>query len=129
MSSRPPNKPLPMTPIPPMDPSLQRQRLSRLAWMRVGFGALAGILAGLLNFVTLQANVTNPNAYYGIYIAVIVYVGSFYFAKYSWVKGINPKDKNKLFTQGIGSYIIMFLFAWIMYSTYHACLFFASCHI
>jgi hypothetical protein len=115
--------------VPPMDPALQRQRLGRLAWIRVGLGAVAGIVAGLLNFVTLQPNVLNPTAYYGIYVGVIFYIGSFYLARYSLLKGINPKDKNKLFTQGIGSFIIMFIFAWILYTTYYACLFYASCHI
>ena len=90
--------------------------------MRVGFGAAAGILAGLLNFITLQPPTLNPNAYYGVYIGILVYIGSFYFAKYSWVKGINPKDKNKLITQGIGSYVIMFIFSWIMFNTFHFCL-------
>jgi hypothetical protein len=112
-----------------MDPALQRQRLSRLAWIRVGLGAVAGILAGLLKFVTLQPNIVNSNAYYGIYVGIIVYVCSYYYARNVLVKGINPKDKNKLFTQGIGSFTIMFIFSWIVYSTYHACLVFASCHI
>jgi hypothetical protein len=98
--------------------------------MRVGFGAAAGIVAGLLNFLTLQPPTVNPNAYYGIYIGIIVYIGSFYFAKYSWVKGINPKDKNKLITQGIGSYVIMFIFSWIMFNTYHFCMvLFNNCHL
>ncbi|MGH2638604.1 MAG: hypothetical protein ACRDF4_04900, partial [Rhabdochlamydiaceae bacterium] len=52
---------------------------------------------------------------------ILVYLASFYFAKYYWVKGINPKDKNKLFMQGVGSYIMMFLFVWILYNTYYYC--------
>ncbi len=97
--------------------------------MRVGFGAIGGLLNGLLNLVTLKLPVVNQNAYYGIYVGLLIYIASYYFAKNSWVKGINPKDKNKLITQGIGSYIMMFLFAWILFSTYHACTFLASCHI
>jgi hypothetical protein len=112
-----------------MDPALQRQKLARLAWIRVGLGAIAGLVAGFLNFVTLDPNVVNPNAYYGVYIGVIVYIASYYLAKYNLVKGINPKDRNKLFTQGIGSFIIMFIFCWIVVSTYHACTTFASCHL
>jgi hypothetical protein len=114
---------------PPMDPALQRQRLSRLAWIRVGFGAAAGIIAGLLNFLTLQPPIVNPNAYYGIYIGILVYIGSYYYARYNLVKGINPKDKNKLLTQGIGSYVIMFIFSWIMFNTYHFCTVFNACHL
>jgi hypothetical protein len=90
-------------------------------------GAVAGLVAGFAGFVTTQLNVVNPNAYYGAYIGIIVYIVSFYLAKYNLVKGIAYKDRNKLFTQGLGSYVIMFIFTWIVASTYHACLTFASC--
>lgn len=127
--SSPPRKSPSITPsMPPMDPALQRQRLSQLAWMRVGFGALAGLINGFLSLDTLKLGVVNSNAYYGIYVGVLIYIGSYYFAKNNWVKGINPKDKNKLFTQGIGSFVMMFLFSWIAYNTYYACSFLASCH-
>src|SRR5579871_2369904 len=94
--------------VPPLDPSIQRQRLGWLAWFRVGFGALAGIIAGLVGLVTPATvgdplTVANPNAYYGFYIAIFVFLASYYIAKYWIVKGIAPKDKNRLFTQGIGS--------------------------
>jgi hypothetical protein len=120
--------------IPPLDPSVQRQRLGWLAWFRVGFGALAGIIAGVAGFVTpvsVTAGLTtaNPNAYYGFYVAIIVFLASYYFAKYSILKGIAPKDKNRLFTQGIGSFIIMFVFSWILFNTAHYCLLFSACHI
>jgi hypothetical protein len=130
LASKPPGKSGPIVPsLPPMDPALQRQKLSLLAWLRVGFGAAAGLIAGLLNFLTLQPPTVNPNAYNGIIIGFLIYFGSFYFAKYNLVKGINPKDKNKLITQGIGSYIIMFIFSWIMFNTYHTCAVFNVCHL
>jgi hypothetical protein len=129
LASRPPGKSSGITPgSPPLDPALQRQKLSRLAWLRVGFGAVAGIAAGLAGFVTLLPP-ANSNAYYGIYVGILVYIASYYYAKYSLVRGINPKDRNKLFTQGIGSYVIMFIFSWIIFNTYHFCLFFNACHI
>lgn len=112
-----------------MDPSLQRQKLARLAWIRVGLGAIAGSISGFLNLVTLQPNVTNQNAYWGLWVGVLIYIGSYYLAKYNLVRGINAKDRNKLFTQGIGSFIIMFIFTWILTSTYHACVVFAACHL
>ncbi|MDG6995903.1 MAG: hypothetical protein JRN52_08270 [Nitrososphaerota archaeon] len=127
MASHPPDKT--PTNIAPIDPKFLRQRLSLLAWSRVGFGILAGLLAGFLGFLTVDfvpgSAQPNPNAYYGIYIAVLVYVLSYYFAKYWLVKGIPPKDKNRLVTQGIGSYIMMFIFVWILYNTscyLHSCI-------
>jgi hypothetical protein len=119
--------------IPPIDPSLQRQKLAFLAWLRVGFGALAGLIAGIAGFVTpvsVAAGLAtaNQNAYYGFYVAIIVFLGTYYLAKYRILKGIAPKDKNRLITQGIGSFIIMFIFTWVLINTLHYCLLFTACH-
>jgi hypothetical protein len=125
-----------------MDPSLQRRMLARLYWIRVGFGALGGVISGIAGLVTplalsssttvwteLKDNVANPNAYYGFYIAIILFFATYYLAKYTILKGIAPKDKNRLITQGIGSYIMMFIFSWILFNTYHFCTLLSACHI
>jgi len=136
--SRPSKNAVPSAPS--LDPSVQRQRLGQLAWYRVGFGALGGILSGVLGLVTpitnsatvaesLKNNIANPNAYYGIYVAIVIYFVSYYFAKYTILKGIAPKDKNRLLTQGVGTYIMMFIFAWILFNTYNYCILFSACHV
>jgi len=101
---------------PTMDPKVYRHRLAILAWGRVGLGALAGLLSGYLGFLSTPPNL-NENAYYGAYLAILVYFLSYYWAKYSVLKGIDPKNKNKLITQGIGTFIMIFLFTWILYNT------------
>jgi hypothetical protein len=121
-----------------MDPSLQRVMLGRLYWIRVGFAALGGFISGMIGLVTptsgsnvwtqLKDNVANPNAYYGAYIAIIIFFLTYYLAKYTILKGIAPKDKNRLITQGIGSYIMMFIFTWILFNTYHFCTLLGACH-
>jgi hypothetical protein len=128
--------------VPPLDPSVQRRKLAQLYWMRVGFAALAGFGSGALGLVTplasgtssslwtsLKDNIANPNAYYGFYIAIFVYLLTYYMAKYTLLKGIAPKDKNRLITQGIGSYVMMFIFSWIVFNTYHFCTLLGACHI
>lgn len=127
LGSKPPDK-LPPT-APSIDPALQRQRLAWLAWIRVGLGGLGGLLSGLLGFVTLSPESPNPNAVYGLYIAILFYIVSYYFARNVWVKGIAHKDRNKLITQGIGSYVMMFLFVWIIYNTYNYCAIVNACHL
>ncbi len=133
------NPPAPPT-VPPMDPSLQRRMLGRLYWIRVGFAALGGFVSGVVGLVTptvsstnlwndLKGNVANPNAYYGAYIAIFIFLITYYMAKYSILKGINPKDKNRLITQGIGSFIMMFIFSWIVFNTYHFCMLLSACHV
>jgi len=77
----------------------------------------------------LSKNIANPNAYYGIYVAILIYFVSYYFAKYTILKGIAPKDKNRLLTQGVGTYIMMFIFTWILFNTYNYCILFSACHV
>jgi len=129
LSRRPSNNPIPA--VPPIDAATQRQKLGMLAWIRVGLGALSGLISGVLGFITPSGVsseiVLNPNAYYGLYVAVFVYIASFYLAKYYIVKGIAQKDKNKLLTQGIGGYFMMFLFVWILFNTLSYCLAFRLC--
>ena len=114
MSSKRPEGSAPKTPT--MDPKLYRHKLAVLAWGRAGLGAIAGFSSGLLGF-TSSPTVLNQNAYYGAYLAILVYVLSYYWAKYNVLKGIDPKNKNKLITQGIGTFVMVFLFTWIVYNT------------
>jgi zinc transporter ZupT len=100
-----------------MDPKLYRHKLNLMAWTRVGLGGLAGLLSGMLGFITVGSTSTNMNAYYGAYVAIFVYIASYYLAKYYILTGIDRKFRNKLVTQGIGTYIMMFLFVWILYNT------------
>ena len=83
----------------------------------MGLGAIAGIVAGVAGFTSLDTSSPNPNAYYGFYIAFFVYIASYYLAKYPLGLSIMQKDRTKMITQGIGSYIMMFLFLWIVYNT------------
>jgi hypothetical protein len=101
---------------PPVDRNYIRHQLQVLAWIRVGLGAVAGMLAGFLPFAPYGT--FNSNSYAEIYFAVFIYVGSYYLAKYVLDIPLPHKDRNKLITQGIGGYIMMFLFFWILYATY-----------
>lgn len=101
---------------PPVDRNFLRHRLQILAWIRVGLGALAGFVAGYLPFAPY--GIFNPNNYADIYLAVFIYIGSYYLAKYGLRIPLPYKDRNKLITQGIGGFIMMFLFFWILYTTY-----------
>ncbi len=103
---------------PPVDRAFLRHQLQILAWIRVGLGALAGFVAGYLPFTSYQSLQFNSNSYAGIYFAVFIYIGSYYLAKYGLQLRMPYKDRNKLITQGIGGFIMMFLFIWILYVTF-----------
>jgi len=80
-------------------------------WVRVVLGVLTGTLAGLLGFVS-----PNPQAYLGVFVAIAVYILSVVFAR-TVVGNVQQSDRNKLFTAGLGGYIMLFLFVWILYNT------------
>lgn len=101
---------------PHVDRNYIRHQLQILAWIRVGLGALAGFLAGYLPFA--QYGTFSTNSYAEAYFAVFIYIGSYYLAKYGMQIPLPYKDRNKLITQGIGGFIMMFLFLWILYTTY-----------
>ncbi len=80
-------------------------------WVRVVLGLLTGTLAGLLGFVS-----PNPQAYLGVLVAIAVYILSVVFAR-TVAGNVQHSDRNKLFTAGLGGYIMLFLFVWILYNT------------
>jgi membrane protein insertase Oxa1/YidC/SpoIIIJ len=100
-----------------MDPRVRRKRLSFLAWFRAGLGAIAGLISGILGLLSLNPPSVNVNAYNGILVAMIVYIASFYIVKYVFKMQLPDADKNKLATQGIFGYIMLFLFVWFLYNT------------
>lgn len=80
----------------------------KIYWFRVVMGALAGTLADLL-FGSDYAN--------GILIALILFLGSYYASRYLWGKGLTKVQLSKLYTAGMGSYIMLFLFFWLLLFT------------
>jgi hypothetical protein len=81
--------------------------------MRIGFGVLAGIVAGALGYLSY-----NPQAFRGIGIGFIIYFASYIVAKSSIGKQLPPTDYRKMVTTGMGGYVFMFLFMWILYNTF-----------
>ena len=101
----------------PTGPSAQTEEsriksgLDKLFWLRVGLAVLAG---------TLSAIIGNPmqshKGFLGLGIMIILFIVSIGIAK-SMKIPILPSDKKKLITTGYGSYILMFIFSWILVTT------------
>lgn len=81
--------------------------------MRIGFGMLAGMIAGMLGYVS-----ANPMAYRGVGVAFMLYFASYIVAKFSFGKNLPPTDYRKMVTTGLGGFAFMFLFIWILYNTF-----------
>jgi hypothetical protein len=85
--------------------------LDKLFWIRVGLAVLAG---------TLSAIIGNPmqshKGFLGLGIMITLFIISVGIAK-SMKIPILPTDKKKLITTGYGSYILIFIFSWILVTT------------
>ena len=82
--------------------------LDRIFWMRAGFGVTTGAISQLL---------FDSDYLSGILFAIVVYLGTFYLLRLLWGGKIKPEDQRKLYTSGLGSYILLFLFFWILLFT------------
>ncbi len=89
------------------------ETLDKVFWLRVGFAIIAGLTTGIVGFISF-----NENAINGIGVGMIFYILSYILASALYKRKILASEKSKLFTTGIGAYIFMFLFVWILYNTF-----------
>lgn len=92
------------------------RKLDRLFWLRIGFAVVAGTLATFL-FENIQGE---ERRWASIVFMIIVFIVTIFIAK-SMNMQLPSSDKKKIVTQGIGSYIFLYLFVWILtYTIVHA---------
>jgi hypothetical protein len=53
----------------------------------------------------------------GITIGLLVYLLTYYAARYAWYRNLEPTKLGKIYSTGIGSYVMFFLFTWILLAT------------
>ncbi len=83
----------------------------KLYWLRVGFAAGAGILAATL----VGTDYTS-----GISIGILMYLISYYLARFTWYKGLGREGQGKVYTTGVGSFVLVFVFTWLLIFTVQA---------
>lgn len=84
----------------------------KLYWLRIGFGAIAGVLADLISILDMT------NAFWnGVTVAIGLYLASYYIARYVMYKKTGKEYFSKFYTTGIGGFIMVFLFTWILLFT------------
>jgi hypothetical protein len=92
------------------------KKLDRLFWLRVGFAVIAGTLATFL-FEDIQGE---ERRWASITFMIIMFIVTIFIAKSMNIQ-LPSSDKKKIVTQGIGSYIFLYLFVWILtYTIVHA---------
>lgn len=85
--------------------------LDKLFWLRVGLAWLAGALSALIG-----NSMQSHKGFLGLGIMITLFIISIGIAK-SMKIPILPTEKKKLITTGYGSYVLMFIFSWILVTT------------
>ncbi|MGI0056288.1 MAG: hypothetical protein ACREAK_02805 [Nitrosarchaeum sp.] len=92
------------------------KKLDKLFWLRIGFAVIAGTLATFL-FEDIQGE---ERRWASIIFMIIMFIVTIFIAK-SMKMQLPSSDRKKIVTQGIGSYIFLYLFIWILtYTIVHA---------
>ena len=92
------------------------KKLDQLFWLRVGFAVIAGTLATFI-FEDIEGE---ERRWASIAFMIIMFIVTIFIAK-SMKMQLPSSDKKKIVTQGIGSYIFLYLFVWILtYTIIHA---------
>jgi len=92
------------------------KKLNKLFWLRVGFAVVAGTLATFL-FEDIQGE---ERRWASIVFMIIVFIVTIFIAK-SMNMQLPSSDRKKIVTQGIGSFVFLYLFVWILtYTIVHA---------
>lgn len=105
--------------IPPTEPAVSptqeaaaEKQLSFLFWLRVGLAVMGGIISEF----ALESIEGEERRWASIAILIIIYIISYGIAKGMRIPS-PPSSKKKLVTTGIGSYVFIFLFTWILIHT------------
>ncbi len=88
------------------------RKLNKLFWMRVALAVIAGTAATFI-FEDIEGE---DRRWSSIGFMIIVFFGTIIVAKGMKMQ-LPRSDRKKIVTQGIGSYIFMYLFTWILTHT------------
>jgi hypothetical protein len=110
------SEPVPDTSINTDEKSEKDRKLNKLFWLRVGLAVIAGAAATFL-FEGIEGE---DRRWASIAFMIIVFIGTIIIAKGMKMQ-LPSSDRKKIVTQGIGSYIFLYLFTWIVtYTLLHS---------
>ena len=89
--------------------SRRKRLLDRLFWIRIGLAAIGGTIATFL-FESIEGE---ERRWASIVFMIIVFVVSAIIGKGMKI-GLPSSDRKKLVTTGIGTYVFVYLFMWIL---------------
>ena len=103
------NDPSKDSPIDQAKKSEKDKKLSKLFWMRIVLAISAGVISTFI-FEDIEGE---ERRWASIGFMIIVFFGSIIVAKGMKMQ-LPSSDRKKIVTQGIGSYVFLYLFTWIV---------------
>ncbi len=85
----------------------------KLYWFRAVIAVAAGALAQYISMLDMTNALWN-----GATVALGFYIVSYYVARYVMYRKLGREYFTKFYTTGIGAFIMIFLFTWIILFTY-----------
>ncbi len=80
----------------------------KLYWTRISFGVLGGFAA---------ENIFRLDYIDGFLLAILLYLVTYYIARFALFRKV-PTDKlSKIYTTGIGGFTMLFIFTWLLLFT------------
>ncbi|MBM2852601.1 MAG: hypothetical protein HW420_1148 [Candidatus Nitrosotenuis sp.] len=89
--------------------SRRKRLLDRLFWIRIGLAAIGGVVATFL-FESIEGE---ERRWASIVFMIVIFVISVVIGKGMKI-GLPSSDRKKLVTTGIGTYVFIYLFMWIL---------------
>lgn len=98
---------------PPPQTSLQsdetKRKIDKLFWLRIGLAVIGGIIATFI-FEPIEGE---ERRWASIGFMIIIFIFSVFIGKGMRIR-LPSSDRKKLVTTGIGSYVFIYLFVWIL---------------
>jgi hypothetical protein len=101
--------------------------LDKIFWFRTALGVIGGTSSELLTGckVLIPPPSTGgacvggltPDYSTGILLGIFIFLASYYFLKVTIGKRFEKEDQRKIYTTGVGSFALLFLFSWILLFT------------
>jgi hypothetical protein len=94
-------------------------------WLRAALGAIGGVSSELLFGCKLSVTGSAgacvgglvPDYSSGILLALGLFLGSYYVVRVFWGKRFTKEQLGKIYTTGVGTYALLFVFSWILLFT------------
>lgn len=87
----------------------RKKLLDKLFWIRVGLAAIGGVVATFL-FESIEGE---ERRLASIGFMIVIFIASAVIGKGMKI-GLPPSDRKKIVTTGIGSFVFIYLFMWIL---------------